>query len=60
MAREYKTKEEVLLRDVKTNEIKTYKEWVEIMPINKDDFCPTPEKKVNFYIITDRLIPIYD
>lgn len=60
MAREYKTKEEVLLRDSKTGEIRTYKEWIEITPVNKDDFVPTSEQKVNFYIITDRLIPIYD
>lgn len=45
-------------KDVKTGEVKTYDEWIKTMPINKDDFAPTPEKKVNFYIITDRLIPI--
>lgn len=47
-------------KDVKTGEIRTYKEWIEITPINKDDFIPTSKQKVNFYIITDRLVPIYD
>lgn len=45
-------------KNVETNEVKSYDEWIKTMPINKDDFTPTPKDKVDFFILTDRLIPI--
>lgn len=60
MAREYKTKEEVLLRDVKTNEIKTYKEWAESTIVEENEKFPDSKEKIEFYIMLEKLIPIYD
>ncbi|MBO5289280.1 MAG: hypothetical protein J6B11_07780 [Spirochaetales bacterium] len=60
MARKYKTKEEVLLRDVKTNEIKTYKEWAESTIVGKNEKFTDSRDKIEFSIMLEKLIPIYD
>lgn len=60
MARKYKTKEEVLLRDVETNEIKTYKEWIDLKLTEKNNDRNRAETAVNMKMLIDKLIPIYD
>lgn len=60
MARKYKTKEEVLLRDSKTGEIRTYKEWIDLELPKENNDKNEAEVAINMKMLIDELVPIYD
>lgn len=45
-------------KDVKTSEVKTFSEWIKDTVVEENEVFYDSRDKIEFYIITDRLLPI--
>lgn len=45
-------------KDVKTGEVKTFSEWIKDTVVEENEVFYDSRDKIEFYIITDRLLPI--